>query len=364
MSFSDVFRSRRVLVTGHTGFKGSWLSLWLQELGAEVLGYALPPDPGGLFERAHVASGMRHVEGDVRAFDTLSGTFASFRPEIVLHLAAQALVRRSYTEPRETFETNVIGTVNVLEAARRTDSVNAIVVVTSDKCYENREWVWGYRENDPMGGHDPYSASKGAAELAVAAYQRSFFGSSSGVGLASARAGNVIGGGDFAKDRIIPDAVRAVLDGRPLDVRSPQAMRPWQHVLDPLSGYLALAARLVEAPAQFTGAWNFGPAHDEVLRVGPLVSRFFEELGQGSLRDVSEQHRGAPHEAGLLWLACDKASILLDWHPVLRVADTVARTAHWYRDVLLGGGDAKRACESDRAYFLEQATATEAWWTR
>jgi CDP-glucose 4,6-dehydratase len=360
MPFLDSFRSRRVLVTGHTGFKGSWLTLWLEALGAQVLGYSLAPERDSLFERATVGKGIQHITGDVRAYEPLRDVFDSFHPDIVFHLAAQALVRRSYAEPRATFDTNVGGTVNVLEAARMTKSVRAVVVVTSDKCYDNREWVWGYRESDALGGDDPYSASKGAAELVVGAYLRSFFGVD-GRGVASVRAGNVIGGGDFAVDRILPDAVRAIQARQPLEVRNPLARRPWQHVLDPLAGYLALGAKLLENPAKYSGAWNFGPHHDDVLRVGPLVKRFFQAIGAGHSRDACGT---GPHEANLLWLACDKAAMELDWHPVLAVGEAIDRTARWYRDVVFNGADARAACAEDRASFLENASMKGAWWTR
>jgi CDP-glucose 4,6-dehydratase len=299
---SSAFAGRRVLVTGHTGFKGAWLSLWLQRLGAEVMGYALPPptDPS-LFELAKLARRLDHVVGDVRDLDALLTAFDRHAPEVVFHLAAQPLVLRSYREPKETFDTNVGGTVNVLEAVRRTPSVKAVVVVTSDKCYENREWVFGYREDDAMGGHDPYSASKGAAELVTAAYRRSFFApdaSTRVVGLASARAGNVIGGGDFADDRILPDALRAVQAGKPLLVRNPGSTRPWQHVLDPLAGYLLLATRLLDDPGRYAEAFNFGPDLSGVSSVRELVTSFYASLGDGRFVSPSRATRRARSSAG------------------------------------------------------------------
>src|SRR4051812_32894796 len=260
------WRSKRVLITGHTGFKGAWLSLWLGELGAEVTGYALsPPSEPSLFQAAGLADRMHSTLGDVRDLSALRGAFRAARPELVLHLAAQALVRPSYDDPVTTFDTNVMGTVNVLEAARHEPSVRSVVVVTSDKCYENREWPWGYRENEAMGGHDPYSSSKGCAELVTAAYRSSF--AKGRLGIASARAGNVIGGGDWAKDRIIPDFVRAVTQGQALRVRNPGAVRPWQHVLEPLAGYLLLAEHLYSEPQRFAEAWNFGPADSDARPV-------------------------------------------------------------------------------------------------
>lgn len=365
--FRGAFRGRRVLVTGHTGFKGSWLCLWLQRLGAHVSGYALPPSTEpSLFELAKVGESMQGVIGDVRDSGPLSRVTAEVQPEVVFHLAAQSLVRRSYHEPKETFDTNVGGTVNLLEAVRHTPSVKAAIVVTSDKCYENQEWVWGYRENDPMGGHDPYSASKGAAELVVAAYQRSFFAASAPtrIGLATVRAGNVIGGGDWAEDRILPDAVRAVQAGRTLELRNPRAVRPWQHVLEPLSGYLALASRLLEDPAGFSGPWNFGPAHGDVLQVDALAQLFMKELGPGNTVDVGCIKEATPHEATLLWLACDKALRQLAWQPVWGVETAVTRTAEWYRAVLSRPAGAWRACLDDFDAYEAAAAATGQWWAR
>jgi len=351
MSLLESFRGRRVLVTGHTGFKGSWLSLWLTKLGARVAGYALqPPTSPILFELLRLERDVDHTVGDVRDFAALAAAFARVKPEVVFHLAAQPLVRRSYREPRETFDTNVGGTVNVLEAIRQTSSVEAAVIVTSDKCYENREWLLGYRESDPMGGHDPYSASKGAAELVVAAYRSSFFApgaSGRPVAVASARAGNVIGGGDFAEDRIIPDAVRAIESEQPLEVRNPGSTRPWQHVLDPLGGYLTLAGRLLREPEGASEAFNFGPELSGVATVRALVDRFHAEMGCGRLRDVSKRQRNAPHEARLLRLSCDKAHHVLGWRPVFTTDEAITHTAAWYRQVLLEGKRAAVACRED-----------------
>jgi CDP-glucose 4,6-dehydratase len=262
------WKGKRVLVTGHTGFKGGWLSLWLQQMDAEVCGYSLPaPTDPSLFVVAHIADGIRSVEGDIRDLEHLKRVVAEFRPEIVFHLAAQPLVRQSYRDPVETYSTNVMGTVNVLEAVRQVGGVRVVVSITSDKCYENREWCWAYRENEAMGGYDPYSSSKGCAELVTAALRNSFFHpdkfAEHGVAVASARAGNVIGGGDWAKDRLVPDMIRAFMCRETVVVRSPNAVRPWQHVLDPLSGYLRLAEKLWESGGEFAEAWNFGPAEDD-----------------------------------------------------------------------------------------------------
>ena len=272
------WRGKRVLVTGHTGFKGAWLALWLQELGAQVLGYALdPPTTPSLFALADVLEGMRSVHGDVRDFEAVKAAMAQHRPEIVLHLAAQSLVLYSYEHPLETYQTNVLGTVNGIEAARQVGGVRVLVNVTSDKCYENREWPWGYRENEAMGGHDPYSSSKGCAELVTAAYRRSYFGpdtpGGAALGLASARAGNVIGGCDWAQHRIVPDVMRAFAAGEPVQVRSPDTIRPWQHVLDPLSGYLLLAERLWHDVSAFADGWNFGPQEQDARSVRWVVER-------------------------------------------------------------------------------------------
>lgn len=333
--FLSAFRGRRVLVTGHTGFKGSWLVFLLKEIGAEVLGYALPPkQPDSHFTSLGLAQSIHHVEGDVRDEAKLTATMVEFRPEIVFHLAAQALVRLSYTEPRRTFETNVMGSVNLLESVRQCESVRVLVYITSDKCYENVEWVWGYRENDRLGGHDPYSASKAAAEIAFAAYTRSFFAHRPQLGAATTRAGNVIGGGDWAPDRIVPDCIRAIRDGHPIRLRNPAATRPWQHVLEPISGYLLLASRLQQAPETFGGAWNFGPPAGEVRMVREVAERIVARFGKGSIAMESGDVRH--HEAQLLQLNCDKAQQLLGWRPRWNVEQTLTATADWYKVVLDG----------------------------
>lgn len=328
--FADIYRNKRVLVTGHTGFKGAWLSEWLLSLGANVAGYALAPSTEpALFNIMGLESRMHHTLGDVRDGDSLKALFASFRPEVVFHLAAQPLVRLSYQDPVGTWSTNVLGTVQVLEAVRATSSVQACVVVTSDKCYENREWPWGYRENEAMGGHDPYSASKGATELVVASYRRSFFAEGT-CHLASGRAGNVIGGGDWSKDRIVTDFVSSIIANKTLYLRNPHATRPWQHVLEPLSGYLHLGMCLLsERATSFAEGWNFGPSEESVIEVQELAHLLVDHWGQGKVEaDSSGLH---PHEAGLLKLDCGKARHAMGWHGVWDVSTTVANVVDWYR---------------------------------
>lgn len=329
----ETFKGKNVLVTGHTGFKGSWLSIWLRNLGAEVIGYA--QDPKTLkdnFVLSCLNERITDIRGDVRDFKKLLSVFGKQQPEIVLHLAAQALVLEGYNNPRETFETNVIGTVNVLEACRLADSVRTVVVVTSDKCYENHEWIWGYRENDPMGGSDPYSSSKGAAELVCAAYRRSYFDPEKHVNhkktLATVRAGNVIGGGDWAKNRIVPDCIRALESGKKIKVRNPLATRPWQHVLEPLGGYLLLVEKMIEDPVKYVGAWNFGPSHASIISVKKLVENLIRTYGSG--RWFCSRKETAPCEAKSLALDISKAKHCLGWEPVLSFEETIQYTMDWY----------------------------------
>jgi len=328
----SIFRGKRILLTGDTGFKGSWLALWLTELDAELTGFALPPESDAtLYARLGLQNVYRHVDGDLRNLTDVSRVMDEVRPELVFHLGAQAIVRRSYQDPQATFATNLLGSVNVLESIRRQDSVRALVYITSDKCYENKEWPWGYRESDELGGRDPYSASKACAEIAFRAYSESFFRQRKNFGAASTRAGNVIGGGDRAADRIVPDAVRALERGEPLTLRSPNATRPWQHVLDPLRGYMMLGVNLLENPAAFCGAWNFGPDDTAIRTVDDLAKTFIQNWGAGEVAYHADA--SAPHEATLLHLSSDKAHRQLQWRPRLPFEEAVAQTARWYRAV-------------------------------
>lgn len=320
----DGWRGRRVFLTGHTGFKGGWLSLWLAHLGAEVHGFSLPPatEPA-LFEVARVGDGMQHRIGDIRDPAALTAAVNEAAPEIVFHLAAQPLVREGYRDPRTTLETNVLGTMNLLEAVRTTPSVKAVIVITTDKCYQNHEWVWPYREDDALGGHDPYSASKACAEIVSAAWRDAFLGDR--VALATARAGNVIGGGDWAAERLIPDALRAWYEGRTLTIRSPHAVRPWQHVLDALAGYLLLGQCLLRDEA--AGAWNFGPAAEDCLPVQDVLAVLAERWGAGASWQVDAAPQ--PHEAGLLRLDSSKARSGLAWQPAFNLPRALAVTVDW-----------------------------------
>ena len=329
------WRGRRVFLTGHTGFKGSWLALWLRRLGAEVTGFALPPPTTpSLFELARVGADIRSLVGDVRDLPALREALRAAQPEVVLHLAAQSLVRPSYQDPVETYSTNVMGTVHLLEAARGAPSVRATVVVTSDKCYENREWHWGYRENEPMGGHDPYSNSKGCAELVTAAYRASFFPAEGNRGVATARAGNVIGGGDWARDRLVPDLLQAFLDGRSPLIRNPSAIRPWQHVLEPLAGYLRLAECLHAEPTRHATAWNFGPPEDHARDVAWLADGLVARWPGSAAwtRDAAPQ----PHEARFLKLDSSRARAELGWQPKLSLPATLDWIVEWYADFRRG----------------------------
>ncbi|GGX75043.1 CDP-glucose 4,6-dehydratase [Pseudoduganella dura] len=328
------WRGKRVFLTGHTGFKGSWLSLWLQSLGAHVTGFALPaPSEPSLFAAARVAEGMVSLTGDIRDAEALRRTMQDAQPEIVIHMAAQALVRHSYVDPVGTYSTNVMGLVHLFEAVRATPGVAAVVNVTSDKCYENREWPWGYRENEAMGGYDPYSNSKGCAELVTGAYRSSFFNPAShaehGVALGSGRAGNVIGGGDWAEDRLIPDMIRAIGRGTPVRIRSPHAIRPWQHVLEPLSGYLTLAEHLVSDGAQYAEGFNFGPHDTDARPVQWIVERLCQRWGDGAAWELDGAPQ--PHEATYLKLDCSKARSRLDWQPRWSLGETLDHIVAWHR---------------------------------
>lgn len=334
--FNAFYRGKRVLVTGHTGFKGSWLSIWLHELGAEVAGVAQAP----FTERDnYVLSGIgkkikADLRADIRDGERLKEIFRKYQPEIVFHLAAQPLVRLSYDIPVETYETNVMGTIHVLEAIRATESVRVGVMITTDKCYENKEQIWGYRENEPMGGYDPYSSSKGAAEIAINSWRRSFFnpkdyGTKHHVSISSVRAGNVIGGGDWALDRIIPDCIKALEANLPIEIRSPKAIRPWQHVLEPLSGYMLLAQKMWDEPTNYSEGWNFGPRTESITPVWDVAMEVVKEYGSGELKDLSDPN--ALHEAKLLMLDISKAKFQLDWEPRMNIHQCIALTIDWYK---------------------------------
>lgn len=318
---------KRVFLTGHTGFKGSWLALWLDSMGAIVKGYALtPPTSPSLFEEANVMERIESEFGDIRDSEKLSKSMLAFNPDILIHMAAQPLVRLSYLEPVETYETNVMGTIKVLEAARNCPNLKSIVSVTTDKCYENKEWVWGYREDEPMGGYDPYSSSKGCAELVTSSYRRSFM-QDQGIGLASARAGNVIGGGDWADDRLIPDILRAFEKQEPVIVRNPLSTRPWQHVLEPLSGYLVLAQNLYNTPEEYAEGWNFGPFDEDAKPVEWILNQMVSKWNGASWSLDEDAH---PHEAGYLKLDVSKAKSRLNWHPTWRLEKTLEKIVDWH----------------------------------
>lgn len=332
--FNNIYNNKKVLVTGHTGFKGGWLSLWLKELGAEVIGYSLkPPTKPSFFKATGLKNKIIHIIGDVRNEKYLISVFEKYQPEFVFHLAAQSLVRFSYKEPRLTYETNVMGTVNILEAIRKSKSVRAAVIITSDKCYENKEWIYGYRENDSVGGYDPYSSSKGCAELVVSAYRNSLFNPKDSckihnIALSSVRAGNVIGGGDWGGDRLIPDCVKTLSQNKIINIRNPQATRPWQYVLEPLRGYLLLGSKMYKDGVKYSSAWNFGPNDNDIITVEEIVKSVIKNWGNGDYKvDTSRQ----PHEASLLKLETSKARIFLGWKPVYEIYETIKRTINWYK---------------------------------
>ena len=339
---SSFWKGKKVYLTGHTGFKGSWLSLWLQNMGALVKGYSLDVNTTpALFSLANVAEEMESEIGDIRNLEQLTKSMVSFSPDILIHMAAQPLVRVSYQEPVDTYTTNVIGTVNVLEAARKCPNLKAIVSVTTDKCYENKEWEWGYRENEPMGGRDPYSSSKGCAELVTSAYRRSFFNSEDTASLASARAGNVIGGGDWAEDRLIPDILRAFEKSEPVVIRNPLSTRPWQHVLEPLSGYLVLAQELFFNGNNFAESWNFGPKDEDCKPVSWILDKMVKYWGNNASWSLDKKNN--PHEAGFLKLDCSKASSRLKWNPKWNLQLTLKSIVDWHQ-LYSNEGDLKKQC--------------------
>jgi CDP-glucose 4,6-dehydratase len=345
----DFWSAKRVLLTGHTGFKGSWLSLWLQSMGVDLMGLALdPPTTPSLFVEANVAHGMVSQIGDIRNYDIVLKAVSDFKPQIVIHMAAQPLVRYSYENPIETYATNVMGTLHLFEAIRQTDSVRVVVNVTTDKCYENKEWVWGYREDEPMGGFDPYSSSKGCSELITSAYRRSYFDKTD-VALASARAGNVIGGGDWAKDRLIPDILRAFQHNQPVVIRNPNSTRPWQHVLEPLSGYLKLAEKLWCEPKVYSEAWNFGPRDEDAKSVGWIVKQLCEVWGSGAAWQLDDHNH--PHEAGYLKLDISKAAHKMSWMPTWTLDIALMKIVDWQK-VFIAKGDL-------RSFSLTQITDFE-----
>lgn len=345
------WKDKKVFLTGHTGFKGSWLSLWLQSMGAVVKGYSLaPPTNPSLFVVASVATSMESQIGDIRDLESLKKSMLGFNPDILIHMAAQPLVRLSYIEPVDTYTTNVIGTVNVLEAARNCPNLKAIVSVTTDKCYENKEWAWGYRENEPMGGHDPYSSSKGCAELVSSAYRNSFFNTKDSAALATARAGNVIGGGDWADDRLIPDILKAFENSKSVVVRNPLSTRPWQHVLEPLSGYLVLAEHLYQYGQEYAEAWNFGPKEEDCKPVNWILDQMVATWGEGAAWELDQNNN--PHEAGFLKLDCSKAALKLHWHPKWNLEHTLNLIVHWHQD-WRAGKNINETCLQEIANYNE-----------
>jgi CDP-glucose 4,6-dehydratase len=333
--FNNIYKGKTVLVTGHTGFKGSWLCIWLHQLGAKVVGYSLDPyTEKDNFNICNLSNVIVDIRGDIRDEEKLGETFLKYKPEFVFHLAAQPLVRKSYENPKETYETNVMGTLNVLEAIKRCEAIKVAIMVTTDKCYENKEQLIGYKETDPMGGYDPYSSSKGCAEILISSYRNSFFNideySKHGKVIASVRAGNVIGGGDWCEDRIVPDCIRSIQSGNKIAIRNPNAIRPWQFVLEPLSGYLILAAKLYSDPLKYSGAWNFGPNEKLNAKVKDVVSGIIEAYGVGEWEDVSSGL--TPHEAKLLLLDSSKAKEFLRWEQALSFKETIDMTVSWYKN--------------------------------
>lgn len=327
----DFWRRQRVFLTGSTGFKGSWASLILSMMGSKVFGYALQPeDKNSIFNTAYIDEAIDQKIADILDFSALCNAIDYAQPTVVIHMAAQALVRPSYVSPVQTYATNVMGTVHLLEAVRRVPSISAVIIVTSDKCYENKEWLWGYREVDSLGGYDPYSSSKACAELVCSAYRNSFFNENSSVSIASARAGNVIGGGDWSIDRLVPDAIRAFMSGSPLITRMPDAIRPWQHVIDPILGYLSLAEQLVSRGREYAEGWNFGPNHDSEVSVGKLLTLIAKEWG-GSASWINEGNKNF-YEASFLKLDCSKAHSVLGWHPLLDLNEAICLTVKWYKE--------------------------------
>ena len=357
--FGGTYHGKTVFLTGHTGFKGGWMALWLQQLGAKVVGFSLPEPPSNPCHFESLGLDMVSLKGDIRNAEEVATAMQEHQPDIVFHMAAQPLVRLSYREPVATYATNVMGTIHVMEAARQCGSVKAFVNITSDKAYENREWAWGYRESDPMGGYDPYSSSKGCAELVTSAWRNSYF-REAGILMASVRAGNVIGGGDWAEDRIIPDIFRAAGAGEKVQVRNPKAIRPWQHVLEPLSGYLQVGQRLLEGNERFAEAWNFGPANEAAVPVGTLVelcSQHWDAVGMEVTSDPN-----AVHEATLLKLDWSKAQLYLGWKPVWGLESTMEITAAWYRDFYTASPNPRERTLADLERFVSDGRSAGLTW--
>ena len=348
---SSFWKNKRVFITGHTGFKGSWMSLWLQDMDAIVKGYSLEPNTTpNLFTKASVVEKMESEIGDIRDFNQISKSMSDFNPDVLIHMAAQPLVRLSYQKPLDTYTTNVIGTVNVLEAARKCKNLKAIVSVTTDKCYENREWDWGYREDEAMGGHDPYSSSKGCAELVTSAYRRSFFNGKDTASLASARAGNVIGGGDWSDDRLIPDILKAFEKSEPVIIRNPLSTRPWQHVLEPIAGYLVLAENLYLYGDDFAEGWNFGPKDEGCKPVDWILDKMVHNWGIGASWELDKNNN--PHEAGFLKLDCSKAGNRLKWQPKWNLQETLEMIVNWHQNYLIGN-DVKKECLKEINKYID-----------
>jgi CDP-glucose 4,6-dehydratase len=345
------WRDKRVFLTGHTGFKGSWMSIWLQEMGAIVKGFSLEPYTSpNLFEEARVADGMESEIGDIRSLESVTASMLAFNPDILFHMAAQPLVRLSYAEPVATYATNVMGTLHVLEAARKCKNLKSIVAITTDKCYENKEWAWGYRENEAMGGHDPYSSSKGCCELLIASYRNSFFSTYDSPSLASVRAGNVIGGGDWSDDRLIPDILKAFEKAQTVVVRNPLSTRPWQHVLEPLSGYLVLAEKLYIEGDSFAEAWNFGPKDEDCQSVERILNTMINSWGESASWILDEKNN--PHEAGFLKLDCSKAKQKLGWEPKWNLEFTLNSIVNWHK-AFRNKEDIQKACIKEIKFYLK-----------
>jgi CDP-glucose 4,6-dehydratase len=348
----EFWKNKRVYLTGHTGFKGSWLSLWLQSMGANVKGFSLAPYTiPNLFEEAKVSEGMESEIGDIRNLEAVTKSMMAFNPDILIHMAAQPLVRLSYSEPVETYATNVMGTIHVLEAARKCENLKSIVAITTDKCYENKEWPWGYRENEPMGGHDPYSSSKGCCELLIASYRKSFFNTPTSPSLASVRAGNVIGGGDWSDDRLIPDILRAFEKSESVIVRNPLSTRPWQHVLEPLSGYLVLAEELYLKGDLFAEGWNFGPKDEDCQSVEWILNSMIKSWGEGASWKLDVNNN--PHEAGFLKLDCSKAAQQLKWEPKWNLEFTLKAIVNWHK-AWMNKEDIKKECLKEIKLYTDK----------